>query len=245
MRRWLREPIVDAMDEQPLPSGPVAALGSSYGALRAVVATVTDEHSWTPTACVGWSVRDLVFHCLQDAQRGLVALHTPAQHSTDRDAVTYWEDWSPGGEGAANGRRHARVSASMFLHVEQLLDLYQETTGAVVHAARSTPPETVVATQGHVLTAGDLMCTLAVEATIHHLDLAVSLPDAPGPAAAGLTEVRRVLDGMLGRQAPSTWDGARYARMATGRATPSRPNRSGSAPTSPVYPCSADQRACT
>src|SRR6185312_2740811 len=105
-----REPIMAAMDEQRRPSGPVAALASSYGALRAAVATVTGEHSWAPTACVGWSVRDLVFHCLEDARRGLVALHTPAPPPADRDAVTYWADWSPGGVGAANGRPPARVS---------------------------------------------------------------------------------------------------------------------------------------
>ena len=153
-----------------------------------------------PPRGVGWSVRDLVFHCLQDAHRGLVALHTPAQHPTDRDAVTYWEDWSPGGEGAANGRRHARVSASMFLHVEQLFDLYQETTGAGRARCAQHAAGDAVATQGHVLTAGDLMRTLAVEATMHHLDMAESLARRAGTCRLpGLTEVRRVLDGMLGR----------------------------------------------
>ena len=32
------------------------------------------------------------------------------------------------------------VSASMFLYVEKLFELYQETTAAVVQVARSTPP---------------------------------------------------------------------------------------------------------
>ena len=188
-------------------------------------------------------MRDPVFHCLQDAQRGLVGLHTPAQCPADRDALTYWEGLVARGEGATNGRRHARVCASIFLPVEQLFELYQETTAAVVHAAGSTPPETLVVTQGHVLIADDAMRTLAVEATVHHLDLAVSRPNAPRPAAAGLPEVRRVLDGMLCRRAPSTLDGARYARTATGRATLPRPSRSGSAPIFPICPCSADQ-AC-
>jgi hypothetical protein len=69
-----------------------------------------------------------------------------------------------------------------------------------------------------VLTVGDLMRTLAVEATIHHLDLEAGLPDACGPSAAGLAEVRRTLDGLLGHRVPVTaWDDAEYARKATGR----------------------------
>ena len=197
----------------------------AYQQLTAAVATMTDERSWLPTDCAGWSVRDLVFHCLGDAQRGLVALHTPAaDKAADRNAVTYWSDWQPDptGVGAAAGRRFTRVVASMFLHVEQLRELYLETAAAVIHAAETVKPEGLIATQGHVLTAGDLFSTLAVEATIHHLDLATALctgPDAAGlmPAPSGLAEVRRTLDGLLGQPVPIDWDDATYARKATGR----------------------------
>ncbi|MGW7191815.1 maleylpyruvate isomerase N-terminal domain-containing protein, partial [Streptomyces sp. NPDC054838] len=105
---------------------PADVLRAAYGAFDAVVVTITDERSWLPTGCAGWSVRDLVFHCLADAQRGLVALHTPAERAPDRDAVSYWADWGPDPLGAANGRRFNRVVASMFLHVEQLCGLYSE-----------------------------------------------------------------------------------------------------------------------
>ncbi len=132
-----------------------------------------------PTACTGWAARDLVFHCLGDAQRALVALHTPASGPADRDAVTYWRDWAPDPAGAANGRRWSRVAASMFLCFRQLRALYLETAAAAVRAAAATDPKLRVATQGHVLTAADLTTTLAVEATIHHLDLVPHLPGAP------------------------------------------------------------------
>jgi hypothetical protein len=52
-----------------------------------------------------------------------------------------------------------------------------------------------------VLTTGDLLRTLAVEATIHHLDMIVSLPTAPGPSREGPAQVRWCLDGLLGADA--------------------------------------------
>ncbi|MGV9283852.1 maleylpyruvate isomerase N-terminal domain-containing protein [Streptomyces sp. NPDC003730] len=189
----------------------------AYEALAAVVRPLGDEESWLPTACTGWAVRDLVFHLLADARRALVALHTPAAGPPDRDAVTYWTDWAPDPVGAAHGRRGNRVAASMFLDFGQLKEVWLETVAAAARAAGTTPPDLQVVTQGHVLTAGDLMTTLAVEATVHHLDLTVGLPSAPGPAPAGLAAVRATLDGLLGRPVPCDWDDAHYARAGTGR----------------------------
>jgi uncharacterized protein (TIGR03083 family) len=196
---------------------PAHVLRDAYEAFAAVVARLDDEESWLPTGCTGWAVRDLVFHCLADAQRGLVALHTPAPGPVDRDAVTYWQDWRPDSAGAANGRRWVRVSAGMFLDFTQLRDLYLETVAATVTAAAAADPAKLIGTQGHVLTSGDLLTTLAVEATVHHLDLTVSLPAARPPAPAGLTAVRTVLDGLLGRPVPVAWTDEHYARAATGR----------------------------
>ena len=71
-------------------------------------------------------------------------------------------------------------------------------------------------TQGRVLTVADLLSTLTVEAAVHHLDLVLRL-DRPGPAAGPLAEVRRVLEGLLGRAAAGGWDDATAARRGTGR----------------------------
>jgi uncharacterized protein (TIGR03083 family) len=204
---------------------PAEVLRAAYEAFAAVVRPLGDEESWRPTGCAGWAVRDLVFHCAGDAQRALVALHTPAAGPPDRTSVTYWRDWAPNPVGAANGRRWNRVSASMFLDFLELRDLYLETAAATVSAGTDTRPELRVATQGHVLTAGDLMLTLAVEATVHHLDLVTDLPEAPGPAPAGLDAVRVTLDGLLGRPVPLDWSDEHYARAATGRAPLTDPER--------------------
>ena len=195
---------------------------TAYDALARAVAGCGEDRSWAPTACRGWAVRDLTFHCLADAQRALVAVHTPTSERTDRDAVTYWRGWAPDPVGASNGRRFVRVAASMFSDWDQLRDLYLETSAAVCEAFASLPAGRCIRTQGHVLTVEDLASTLCVEATIHHLDLVVGLGagSPTGPSVEGLAEVRRVLDGLVGGQVNVAWTDERYARVATGRAEP-------------------------
>jgi hypothetical protein len=85
----------------------------------------------------------------------------------------------------------------MYLVWDQLRSLHAETSRAAVHAATAADPVARVRTQGHVLSCEDLLRTLVVEATLHHLDLVVHLPGAARPGPAGLAEVRRVLDGLL------------------------------------------------
>ena len=97
-------------------TAPTALLTAAYAPLLALsdrlAATDTDTDTdtaesvgWTPTALPGWTVRDLVFHLAGDAQRALVALHTPAAGAVDTDAVSYWSHWAPGTDGAT-GLRH-------------------------------------------------------------------------------------------------------------------------------------------
>ena len=239
--RWERaaranvEREVGSLDAAARPTGAELA-AEAYAALVHLLDEVGEEQSWDPTACTGWAVRDLTYHCLTDAQRALVALHTPAEGPVDRDAVSYWQDWAPDEVGAARGRRYVRVSASMFLGWDQLRALYVDTARAVVHAVAATDPEMAVRTQGHVLRADDLLRTLCVEATIHHLDLVTDLvtegvtpgvtdgvtpgPTVSGPTVGGLAEVRRTLDGLLGGAVDVGWSDERYARVATGRAEP-------------------------
>ncbi len=212
------------MDRAREPSGE-QLLHATYDALLGVLVDVSEDDSWNPTGCRGWAVRDLTHHLLADARRALVALHTPRSGPADRDAVGYWRDWTPDPLGAAQGRRHTRVGASMFLDWDDLRADYVGTARAVAHAARHTGADRLVGTQGHVLSVEDLLSTLSVEATIHHLDLVRDLPGAAGPSGEGLTETRRVLDGLLGAAAAAGWSTERYVLVATGRADPEESER--------------------
>ena len=61
-----------------------------------MIEPLDDATGWQPTRCAGWTVRDLVYHLVGDAQRALVAVHTPTAAEADVDAVTYWANWKPG-----------------------------------------------------------------------------------------------------------------------------------------------------
>lgn len=186
-------------------------LDQSYQSLLRVISALDDEAGWRDTRCTGWTVRDLVHHLLADAQRALVALHTPASGTTDVDAITYWMPWQPGTPSAEAGRRGTRIMASAWSSVEPIAASYVETATAVLVAGRERAAQDLVATQGYVITVDALSRTLAVGATVHHLDLRLGKP-----SDAGLSETRRVLDGLLGYPGPVA-DATRYALVGTGR----------------------------
>lgn len=157
-----------------------SVLDASYQALLRVISALDDDAGWQNTRCAGWTVRDLVHHLLADAQRALVALHTPAPGPPDVDAISYWRPWQPGTPGAEAGRRGTRIMASAWSSVEPIAASYVETASAVLVAGRERAADDLVATQGHVITVDGLCRTLAVEATVHQLDLRLGEPPKPG-----------------------------------------------------------------
>jgi hypothetical protein len=194
----------------------LAALRIAYSDLAALAVSLDEAASWRPTGCAGWAVRDLVHHLLGDAQRALVALATPAAGPADKNAVTYWLD-SPGAcDPESRGIRASRTMASQW-RLDFLTASYAETAAAVLTLAGRAAPDDLIATQGHVLSVDDLLATLVVEATIHHLDMTVCL-DRAGPRAEPVDVTRATLDALLGRPTPETWNSEQWVRVATGRA---------------------------
>jgi uncharacterized protein (TIGR03083 family) len=192
-----------------------AALRIAYSDLATIAATLDEPDAWRPTRCAGWVVRDLLLHLLGDAQRGLVALATPAAGPADRDAATYWGDARSGHDPEYRELRAQRMIASAW-GLDALTRTFVETSRAVGTLAGRTAPDALVAAQDHVLRADDLVTTLAVEAAVHHLDLVVAL-GRPGPRAEPLALVRRTLDALLGRPAPAEWSDEWWALLGTGR----------------------------
>ena len=196
-------------------AGPLTA---AYDALAGVVTSLDESAAWTPSGCRGWAVRDLVFHVHADCVRALVAVHTPARRAADCDAVGYWRQWGSDPDTDETIRRATRIEAGSYSW-PALRDRYVEAAAAALDAVAGADPGAVVGTQGHALTVGDLASTLAVEATVHHLDLVRHLPDAARPSPEGLAEVRRVAEALVGRALP-TWTDERVADVTTGRADP-------------------------
>jgi hypothetical protein len=195
---------------------PVSLLSSAYRELSAVLSSLSVEEGFEPTGCAGWTAVDLGFHLLSDARRALVALHTPADGPADTTAVDYWTAWRPPAPGDEEELWSTRIAASAHGGLPPIAARYAETTAAVVVAVGGVRLGRVVRTQGRTLTVADLMSTLTVEAAVHHLDLVLRL-DRPDPSAEPLAEVRRVLEGLLGRPLPDRWDDVTAARRGTGR----------------------------
>jgi hypothetical protein len=188
-----------------------------WGRVTATVEGLDGPGFVAATRTEGWSVRDLLFHQLLDAQRALVAIASPADAEPDVDAVTYWAPFRPSaGDG---GRAHAgfvRAGAAAYPSGEALVEQWRETSGAAVRAARAAGASGRVGTQGHVITVADLVSTLVVESTVHLLDLTVEVPGPPPPAGA-LRHTRGVLEALYAGPLPATWDDTEAVLRGTGR----------------------------
>jgi Mycothiol maleylpyruvate isomerase N-terminal domain len=200
---------------------------ASYQAVTDDAGKLDDDALALPSGCRGWSRGDLLFHMLLDAQRALVTFATPANGEADVDFISYWAPFRPGVEGYAEHARFVRRVSSSYRSDLVIAGLWAETATAAAYAAATLPAEVRIATQGHVLLAGDFLATLAVEATVHHLDLVAGDDSLAGPSRPGLAVARETLDGLLGEPVPVGWDDVDYVLKATGRAGLTAADRAG------------------
>lgn len=158
----------------------------------------------------------MCLHLFLDAQRALVALATRSSETPDRDYVSYWREWSAADPEAVEQAHTVRRLAEALGGGQGPAEWWGSTAKAVPRTAPAVQGDRVVETQGHRIRVADLLATLAVEATVHHLDLLVGL-EGPAPGPRSLAICRRTLDGLLGQACPCPWDDGLYLRKATGR----------------------------
>jgi hypothetical protein len=194
----------------------VALLDEVYEATTTVVSGIDEASFGRRTRTELWTVKDLLFHQMCDAQRALIVLTTTPDRPPDTTAVSYWSAWQPGQPGAEDHARYAAKAAAAYGHASFLVEQWTGTSCAAVRAARQHGPEIAVATQGHVLTAGDFVHTLAVEGVVHHLDLTLEVP-SPGLSVAAYGLVVEVLTGLLGTELPTAWSAEEAVLKGTGR----------------------------
>ncbi|GAB2571118.1 maleylpyruvate isomerase N-terminal domain-containing protein [Kribbella endophytica] len=202
-----------------LPLWPATTLGRAYGRVTEVVQGLSDADFARATRCPGMAVGPLLVHLLYDAERALATFATPSVDEPDRDFVSYWKDFPPGD---GDDTSFVQVVASAYERPSVgLVGHWRELSEAAVRAAAFGLVEKGkrVQTQGHVMAAKDFVATLILEATVHHLDLIVELPDAPEPDPEALQVTARTLDGLFGPEAWDVigWDTTTYVLKATGR----------------------------
>ncbi|MEV7083665.1 maleylpyruvate isomerase N-terminal domain-containing protein [Streptomyces sp. NPDC093516] len=198
---------------------------TSWAALRAAVADLTDEDFTRPSGCAGWLVRDLVCHLVIDAQDVLITLATPSDREPTRDAVTYWEvsDTPPTGEDPLDALTVRLAAAYQEPH---LLKFHLDDVGSAAgRAARLADPAGRVGTRDEVLTVADYLSVYVLEWTLHHLDLIAHLPDPRQPPAATLTRARELLERIAGGAFPASFSDVDALLIGTGRRAPAEAER--------------------
>jgi len=191
-------------------------LGDELALIDQVAAGLSDAELIAATACVGWRAADVVVHLRMSAEAILAGMASPTTAAVDRDAVSYWRDWTPGAPPGFGDVRSTWAMAAAYSQGKWLLAHFHDMCAAAERAARGAPAGRV-SFQGHVLAVEDFLAMWTVEFTLHHLDLLVGLPALPAPAPEAIELVAATLDGLLEAQRPASWDTETYVRKGTGR----------------------------
>lgn len=200
--------------------GAYRALDAAYTGITHLVTGLDEAELARASRCTGWTVADVLFHMVANTREALVGLAAPSQEEPDVDYLGYWRSFAilddPGA--AAAVARHVRLSAAAYARPAQLVRAWTDTARAVLLLAERTPPASRIAGSGHTLATADYLATLAVEATVHHLDMAHDLPGRPEPRPAATEMTVRTLDGLLDPAgARPAWDERTWILKGAGR----------------------------
>ncbi len=207
----------------------VDLFSSSWAALRAAVADLTDKDFEQPSGCAGWLVRDLVCHLVIDAQDVLITLVTPADADggTTVDATTYWQvSNDPPAVGDEDPLAALTVRLAAAYEDMALLKFHLDDVGsAAARAAELADPTARVTTQNQTLTVADYLTAYVLEWTLHHLDLTAHLPGMTGPSPESLAHSRTALERIAGAAFPASFTAEDVLLIGTGRRRPTDSQR--------------------
>ena len=204
----------------PAPAALAEALYSAYAGVTAVVADLDDHDLLLPSGCRGWTICDLLLHLTLDPQRALVALHTPADGPADADFISYFRSFPGSGDpdAAVAHAQWVRRTAAAWTRPRGIVERWTETAQATGYAVSRADPAGHLRTQNLVLAVPDFAATLVTEAVVHHLDLIVSLPDAPEPAREAAEIALSTLEGLAGSEGlPAHWSEREALLKGSGR----------------------------
>ncbi len=184
--------------------------------LRQLVQELSDQQLVLSTHCTGWRVADLVVHLRMSCEAVLISLSDRTTEQPDRDFVTYWSDWPPGGTPGFGDVRFVWASSAAYSTSSGLRRHFDDTAQAAVGAVR-TSPDGRIGFQGHTIEVADLLGMWTTEFAVHHLDLLADIDDCPVPSEESLEVAAITLDGLLDAPRPPWWDLSTYVLKATGR----------------------------
>lgn len=169
--------------------------------------------------CRGWVAADVLAHLHLGLAEMLAGFPARTDREPDTDLATYWTAPAPGDEHPAwTDVRFARALAAAYARPTGQLPHVRTTTGGLRRLVSDLGRGYRLEFQGCVLDVSDFVATWVVEVVVHHLDMTVDLPDAPGPPASGLAVVRETVARLV--DDPSElqgWDDVALALAATGR----------------------------
>ncbi|GAB49334.1 maleylpyruvate isomerase N-terminal domain-containing protein [Mobilicoccus pelagius] len=169
-------------------------------------AQTLDDHTLLgPSHAHGWSRLDCLVHVRMGLQELLAGIPARVTAPPDTDAASYWAAWETTADSdPVPGILMTRRTASAYSRPRHALEHLGHVTAGLQHAVRDMP-DTAVLFQGHVLSAGDLLATWAVELVVHHHDLHTAAPTTP-PAPAAVVIGRRTVEALHENLPPTNDD---------------------------------------
>jgi uncharacterized protein (TIGR03083 family) len=197
-------------------------LTAEGGRLAAVMLELAEDDFGRPTACVPWTVAELLAHVVVASDRLPDVLAEPEPAHASIAAADYYRPDERFSSAANQVRvaaaRHDAAASTGHALAERFDAAWRE----MVELAAAQPATRVVRTRwGDAMLLTDFLVTRVVEIAVHGLDLAAGLDRQPWTTPQAAVLVAQLLLGPRATGALATlgWDSSALIRKATGRAS--------------------------